>query len=66
MTYKFAQLEFGKVPRRIVGKVLSWSLSEDTQEAAGPLQVATGLNGGAEAAIHAMKTVFENDATDVE
>ena len=54
----------GEVMRRIVGKTISWSLKEDIQKAAGPLQVSCGLEGGSEAAIHAMKTVFENDATD--
>ena len=33
-------------------------------EAAGPLQVASGLKGGAEAAIHGMKLKFECEATD--
>ena len=54
----------GEVLRRIVGKTISWSLSEDIQTAAGPLQVSTGLKGGSEAAIHAMKSVFDNEATD--
>ena len=54
----------GEVLRRIIGKTISWSLSQDIQEAAGPLQVATGLKGGAEAAIHAMKTIFHNEASD--
>ncbi len=34
------------------------------QQAAGPLQVSTGLKGGAEAAIHSMKAIFDNEATD--
>ena len=33
-------------------------------EAAGPLQVASGFKGGAEAAIHGMKLKFECEATD--
>ena len=53
-----------EVLSRIIGKTIFWSLGEDIQEAAGPLQVATGLKGGAEAAIHAMKSIFHNDATD--
>ena len=48
----------GEVLRRIVGKVISWTLKEEIQEAGGPLQVSTGLKGGAEAAIHAMKKIF--------
>ena len=34
------------------------------QAAAGPLQVSAGVKGGAEAAIHAMKNIFELEATD--
>ena len=54
----------GEVLRRIVGKAISWSLSVEMQVAAGPLQVSTGLQGGAEAAIHSMKTIFHEEATD--
>ena len=34
------------------------SVERDIQEAAGPLQVAIGLQSGAEAAIHSMKEFF--------
>ena len=54
----------GEVLRRIVGKTIMWSLSSEIQEAGGPLQVASGLKGGAEAAIHSMKQKFELEATD--
>ena len=54
----------GEVMRRIVGKTISWALSDDIQEAGGSLQVSTGLKGGAEAAIHAMKNIFELENTD--
>ena len=54
----------GEVMRRIIGKALSWCLSTDIQAAAGPLQVSAGVKGGAEAAIHAMKNIFELEATD--
>ena len=54
----------GEVLRRIVGKAISWSLKEEIQIAGGPLQVSTGLQGGAEAAIHAMKTIYEEDSSD--
>ena len=46
----------GEVVRRIVGKTISWCLNDDSQKAAGSLQVSTGLKGGAEVAIHSMKT----------
>ena len=44
----------GEVLRRIIGKSIAWSLRDEIQEAAGPLQVSSGLKGGAEAAIHAI------------
>ena len=54
----------GEVLRRIVGKSIAWSLKKEVQLAAGPLQMSTGLQGGAEAAIHAMKEIFCLDTTD--
>ena len=54
----------GEVLRRIIRKVIGATLKDDIQEAAGPLQVATGLKGGSEAAIHAMRDIFEQDACD--
>ena len=54
----------GEVLRRIIGKTIAWSLREEVQEAAGPLQVASGIKGGAEAAIHAMSDIFHAEATD--
>ena len=35
----------GEVMRRIVGKTIIWSLSTEIEEAAGPLQVSSGLKG---------------------
>ena len=54
----------GEVIRQIVEKCISWVLHKDIKQAAGPLQAATGLQGGAEAAIHLMKLIFEQDSTD--
>ena len=54
----------GKMLRRIVGKTIAWALNDDIQESGGSLQVSTGLKGGAEAAIHSMKKMFEQDSTD--
>ena len=54
----------GEVVRRIVGKTIVWCLNGVIQEAAGPLQVASGLKGGAEAAIHSMKAKFEDESCD--
>ena len=53
-----------EVLRRIIGKSISWVLRDEIQEVAGPLQVATGLNAGAEASIHAMRTIFAQDSTE--
>ena len=54
----------GEVLRRIVGKTVSGFLKEEIKEAAGPLQVCAGHNAGAEAAIHAMSQVFDEEGTD--
>ena len=54
----------GELMRRVVGKTVAWVLRDEVQEAAGPLQVSSGIKGGAEAAIHAMRSIFESDATD--
>jgi len=51
----------GEILRRIIGKAIRWTLKQDIQQAAGPLQVATGLESGEEAAIHAMREIFEDD-----
>ena len=39
-------------------------MKKDIQEAAGPLQMATGLKSGAEAAMHSMKEIFNDKQTD--
>ena len=54
----------GEVLRRIIGKSISWVLRKGIQQAAGPLQTATGLQGGAEAAIHSMREIFADPETD--
>ena len=54
----------GGVLHRIVGKCIGWVLKEDIQLAAGPLQTATGLQSGVEAAIHCIRCMFEDDWTD--
>ena len=46
--------------RRVISKPRNWVLEDDMQEAAGYLQTAAGLKAGAEAAIHAMWTIFED------
>lgn len=54
----------GEVLRRIIGKTISNFFKEELKEAAGPLQVCAGFSGGAEAAIHAMNSIFEEEDTD--
>ena len=54
----------GEILRRIIGKSIGWVLSSDIQEAGGSLQASTGLKGGAEAAIHLMRDIFNENETD--
>ena len=49
---------------RIIGKITAWALEDDIQEAAGLLQIVTGLKNGAEAAIHSIQEMFANEQTD--
>ena len=53
-----------EVVRRIIGKAVMATVKGEVLEAAGPLQLCAGQEAGAEAAVHAMKTVFEDAATD--
>ena len=49
----------GEVPRRIIAKAILRIISHDIEEAAGPLQVCAGQEGGCEAAVHAMREIFQ-------
>jgi hypothetical protein len=51
----------GEVLRRIIGKMVVRNATEEIKEAAGPLQTCAGQGAGAEAAIHSMRTIFEDD-----
>ena len=53
-----------EVLRTVISKTINWALKDDIQEAAGSLQTATGLKAGAEAAIHAIRTIFEDPSTE--
>ena len=53
----------GEILRRLVGKLLVGELKQDLKEAAGPVQVCAGHEAGAEAAIHAMQSIFDEDNT---
>ena len=48
----------GEVPRRIIAKAILNLFRLDIQDAAGPLQVCAGQDGGCEAAVHAMRQFF--------
>ena len=48
----------GEVPRRIIAKAILSLFRLDIQDAAGPLQVCAGQDGGCEAAVHAMRHFF--------
>ena len=47
-----------EVPRRIIAKAVLSLLRLDIQDAAGPLQVCAGQDGGCEAAVHAMRQFY--------
>ena len=53
----------GDVPRRIIAKAVLHVLDADIQLAAGALQTCAGHDTGSEAAIHAMKSIFDDDNT---
>ena len=48
----------GEVPRRIIAKAVLSLFRLDIQQAAGPLQLCAGQEGGCEAAVHAMRQFF--------
>ena len=54
----------GEVLRRIVGKSVMILLKADITAAAGPLQACAGHRGGVEAAVHAMKDIFDDPNTE--
>ena len=50
----------GEVLRRIIGKCVMDIAKEDVQKAVGNLQVCAGQHAGAEAAIHAMRELYND------
>ena len=54
----------GEVPRRIIGKAILRVVDSDVEEAAGPLQICAGQDGGCEAAVHAMRSIFHDNDTE--
>ena len=53
-----------EVIRRIMGKCVTHVTKPDVIDASGSLQVCAGYKSGSEAAIHAMRNIFEADETD--
>ena len=58
---KILDIHHSIFPRQ--GRSGSWVLRKGIQQAVGPLQTATGLQGGAETAIHSMKLTLEQEST---
>ena len=54
----------GESLRRVVGKVISWTIKSDAMEAAGPLQVSAGIKSGSEGAVHAVRNMFDEPDTE--
>ena len=60
---RFAQSAWGVI-RRIIGKCVIRVAKQDVINASGAMQVCAGQKSGSEAAIHAMRNIFEADKTD--
>ena len=54
----------GETARRVIGKAIATAISNDIQEAVGPLQVCAGHLAGCEAAVRAMHQVFQSPSTE--
>ena len=53
-----------EVSRRIIGKAIMGVVGQDVRNAAGNLQLSAGQPAGCEAAVHAMRELFESTETD--
>ena len=54
----------GEVIKRIIGKCVTRIAKQDVINSSGAMQVCVGQKSGGEAAIHAMRNIFEADETD--
>ncbi len=54
----------GEVLRRIVGKAVMHVLKPEIVGSTAPIQVCGGLKGGVEAAIHALRRIYNDDETE--
>ena len=64
LNLKIRPIGIGEVIRRICGKATMMLLKPELVEAAGPLQTCAGLAGGIDAAIHAMRDIFDDENTE--
>ena len=53
-------IDIGDVPRRIIAKSILYAIGDDIALAAGPLQTCAGQSAGSEAAVHAMRAMFDD------
>jgi len=53
----------GEVLRRVIGKSITTLLKSEILSATAPLQASAGLRGGVEAAIHALRNMYEDSDT---
>ena len=56
-------IEVGNVLRRIIAKPILYVIGNYIQLSAGALQTFAGHGAGSEAAIHSMRTIFEDNNT---
>lgn len=54
----------GETFRRIISKSIAAVVKDDICQCVGSLQVCAGQDGGSEAAIHAMRSIFHADESD--
>ncbi len=54
----------GETARRIIGKAILHIVRDDIQEAAGVTQLCAGQKSGSEAAVHAIRKIFEDEQTE--
>jgi len=53
-----------EIPRQIIAKAVLVIIGRDIEDAAGPLQVCAGQQGGCEATVHAMCKIFQPPETE--
>ena len=61
---KVRSIGVGEVIRRTIGKCVTKVAKQDVINASGAMRVCAGQKSGGEAAIHAMRNIFEADETD--